>query len=172
MELALSRSSPDSPAAIIIFPEGTRSRNGALQGFKSGAAFLASKLQLPVVPAYVAGTHASMPKGCIIPGRERVRITFGRPLEPPAFGEEGLDPEGRKQRLKQFTLEIQASVQGLEAAGHTAAAGGVTTPARPLHPLSQLCVWVMELAAMLVRLIKAWILAAAGKRAAPSAQPA
>jgi 1-acyl-sn-glycerol-3-phosphate acyltransferase len=49
--------------SIIIFPEGTRSRDGQLLPFKKGAFVAAIEMGRPVVPVAVKGTHRVMPKG-------------------------------------------------------------------------------------------------------------
>ena len=46
---------------ILIFPEGTRSRTGQLQGFKPGLGLLARELNVPIVPAYIGGTREALP---------------------------------------------------------------------------------------------------------------
>lgn len=53
----------ESPAAVIIFPEGTRSRTGRLQSFKKGAFQLAVEAGVPVVPTVVTGSFQIMPPG-------------------------------------------------------------------------------------------------------------
>jgi 1-acyl-sn-glycerol-3-phosphate acyltransferase len=47
--------------AVIVFPEGTRSRDGAVGAFHSGAAWLAREAGVPLVPVRIAGTHELMP---------------------------------------------------------------------------------------------------------------
>lgn len=47
--------------------------SGELQPFKSGAAYLAATLQIPTVPANVAGTRESCPKGQTVPLRRQAR---------------------------------------------------------------------------------------------------
>lgn len=73
----------DSPAAIIMFPEGTRSRSGQMRRFKTGVAYIAEKLEAPVLPAYVLGTALSLPKLRTVPIRYPVHVAFGEPIEPP-----------------------------------------------------------------------------------------
>jgi 1-acyl-sn-glycerol-3-phosphate acyltransferase len=58
-------------SSLIIFPEGTRSRDGMLLPFKQGPFVAAIHLQLPVVPVICRGTREVMPKGgylSIMPG--------------------------------------------------------------------------------------------------------
>jgi long-chain acyl-CoA synthetase len=53
----------DAGWSLLIFPEGTRSPDGRLQPFKAGIGLLARELGLPVVPIYLAGLYAVLPKG-------------------------------------------------------------------------------------------------------------
>ena len=48
---------------LCVFAEGTRSTDGSVQEFKEGAVSLASRLQVPLVPAYIHGTYATLPRG-------------------------------------------------------------------------------------------------------------
>ena len=47
--------------AVFIFPEGSRSPDGRLSEFKSGAFLLAIKAETPVVPITISGTHGALP---------------------------------------------------------------------------------------------------------------
>lgn len=67
--------------SIVIFPEGTRSPDGVLQGFKKGGIMLSIKSQQPIVPVTISGSHAILPKKgdwVIHPGR--IDITIGNPI--------------------------------------------------------------------------------------------
>jgi 1-acyl-sn-glycerol-3-phosphate acyltransferase len=66
---------------VFVFPEGTRSENGVLQEFKSGAFSLAMKAGKPVVPVSISGSHKIIAKHgswTIHPGV--VHITIGAPI--------------------------------------------------------------------------------------------
>ncbi len=67
--------------AILIFPEGTRTRTGALQPFKKGPFVLAIQAGAPVVPVFVANTFGIQPKGSIVVHPRPVRILIGPPIE-------------------------------------------------------------------------------------------
>jgi 1-acyl-sn-glycerol-3-phosphate acyltransferase len=66
--------------SLILYPEGTRSPNGEMRTFKPGAALFTIELGLPVVPAYVQGTHRILPKGCAVPRIGPVTVRFGETL--------------------------------------------------------------------------------------------
>lgn len=53
----------DKRVSVMIFPEGTRSRDGAMLPFKDGAFRLAIKKGVPILPIAVAGTRHAMAKG-------------------------------------------------------------------------------------------------------------
>ena len=48
-------------SSVVIFPEGTRSKDGKLGKFKRGAFTLASEIKLPIVPLTIKGTFKAMP---------------------------------------------------------------------------------------------------------------
>lgn len=62
--------------SFLIFPEGTRSRDGNLQLFKRGGFFLALNSQVPVVPVSIQGTFELMPKKSFFIKKGKVRIVF------------------------------------------------------------------------------------------------
>lgn len=85
----VSRTSADRAASLLdagwsllVFPEGGRSPDGWGQPHKGGAAYLATKLSLPVVPIHIDGTGRVLPKGSRLPSPERVTINFGDPIVP------------------------------------------------------------------------------------------
>lgn len=64
---------------VVLFPEGTRAKDGALGSFHRGALVLAEEAGVPVVPVGIAGTDRLLPKH----GRLRsslVRVSIGEPL--------------------------------------------------------------------------------------------
>lgn len=67
---------------ILLFPEGTRSRNGELGVFKPGAAALAIKFNVPVLPLAMAGGAQAMPVGAAFPSLNRppVAMYIGKPM--------------------------------------------------------------------------------------------
>jgi 1-acyl-sn-glycerol-3-phosphate acyltransferase len=72
----------DEGWSMLIFPEGGRSPDGWGQPFRGGAAYLAARCDVPVVPVHVEGTGRILRKGRTLPRPATTRITFGRPLWP------------------------------------------------------------------------------------------
>ena len=66
--------------SVLIFPEGTRSPDGHLQPFKTGAIMLAIKAGVPVVPVGFNGTHQVLPKGSLVARGGDVVLRIGTPL--------------------------------------------------------------------------------------------
>jgi 1-acyl-sn-glycerol-3-phosphate acyltransferase len=69
-------------SCLVIFPEGTRSRDGSLLPFKKGPFFLAMESGVPVVPVSIAGTMRLLPKGSASLKSGTVTVTFHTPLDP------------------------------------------------------------------------------------------
>ncbi len=65
---------------LLIFPEGTRSSNGEVQEFKPLVGHLALATGVDILPLYLGGTYAAMPKGAPVPTRRQVIARIGPPL--------------------------------------------------------------------------------------------
>ncbi len=68
--------------SLVIFPEGGRSPDGWGQLHKGGAAYLAARCDVPVVPIHIDGTDVVLPKGARTPRLKRVGVNFGKPMYP------------------------------------------------------------------------------------------
>jgi 1-acyl-sn-glycerol-3-phosphate acyltransferase len=82
----------DRGYSFLIFPEGTRTRDGRLQPFRRGGFFLALASGAPIVPVTIRGTFALMPKGQWHARRGRVRIVFHEPVPVAGVAPEGMGP--------------------------------------------------------------------------------
>jgi 1-acyl-sn-glycerol-3-phosphate acyltransferase len=108
---------------LLVYPEGTR-RGGGAGRVRRGAAVLANRHKLPVVPIRVSGTRAVMPPGRVWPKRlhgkviskrHRVQVSFGEPIKPvddagaviervQRFFEQGDNGDGAGRLRKRLTL--------------------------------------------------------------------
>lgn len=68
--------------SVLVFPEGTRSKDGQLQPFKKGAFHLAKAAGAPIVPMHISGTWDRLsPDAWLIgPSTAPVRVSIGAPL--------------------------------------------------------------------------------------------
>ena len=99
--------------AILLFPEGTRSKDGKLQPARSGIGLTVIKSTAPVIPVRVFGTFRAYGRHMKLPRPLPVGVKYGRPLD---FA--GLRAEAKgcsKDRLKQ--IYQQAADQIMKAIG-------------------------------------------------------
>lgn len=66
--------------SLLIFPEGGRSRTGEMRDFKEGAAFIAIKAGVPLVPVALKGTREVLPFGSGVVRRGNVAMRIGDPI--------------------------------------------------------------------------------------------
>lgn len=99
--------------AFGIFPEGTRSRTGRLQPFKTGVAAIALRTGSPVVPVAVVGTEEAWPVGRkLFRLRRPIRVVYGQPIPVPK------PSRVSHQELETLTREIEARVRELLPPGY------------------------------------------------------
>lgn len=108
----VNRQSADIAAALIddgwnlvIFPEGGRSPDGWGQEFRGGAAYLAKRCDVPVVPIHLDGVRAIFPKGSSTVKPGKVTIRFGDPMRPLPANE-----TTREEDARHFALRVEQTV--------------------------------------------------------------
>jgi 1-acyl-sn-glycerol-3-phosphate acyltransferase len=67
---------------LVLFPEGTRTRTGSMGRFKPGAAYMAIRHSIPIVPVRLTGTHEMMPVGASWARQHPLVVHFGDALVP------------------------------------------------------------------------------------------
>ena len=99
---------------IIMFPEGTRSRDGRLQKPKPGIGLFACRSQVPVVPTRIFGAFEALGKGGVLPrAGTRITLIFGAPLAPADYDV----PDAGKERYQLASERIMARIAALEMPG-------------------------------------------------------
>ncbi len=94
---------------LVIAPEGTRSRTGALIEAKPGVSYLATKLDRPIVPVAITGTEDKALFGNLKKlRRAHITLTAG-----PAFTLPPLPRQNRDEALQQYTDEIMCRIAAL-----------------------------------------------------------
>jgi 1-acyl-sn-glycerol-3-phosphate acyltransferase len=97
--------------SVLIFPEGTRSRDGKLAPFKKGGFHLAMDAGVPIVPVAMQGTRELMPRGSLMLRPGRMRVTLGAPIPT-----DGLSPEDRSALVERVHAAIAAMLEEDDAA--------------------------------------------------------
>jgi 1-acyl-sn-glycerol-3-phosphate acyltransferase len=67
---------------VLIFPEGTRTRDGQVAAFKPGFGLLAKRTAVPLVPVAIEGAYLAWPRRRLLPAPATIHIRFGEPLLP------------------------------------------------------------------------------------------
>jgi 1-acyl-sn-glycerol-3-phosphate acyltransferase len=97
-----------SGAAVLVFPEGTRSRDGRLQPTRPGIGLLVIKSKAPVIPVRVFGTYEAYGRHLRFPRPRRLSLKFGLPLD---FSEVQAEASGAsKARLRELYAQVAARI--------------------------------------------------------------
>jgi 1-acyl-sn-glycerol-3-phosphate acyltransferase len=102
--------------AIILFPEGTRTRDGHLQPARSGIGLTVIKSAAPVVPVRVFGTYEAYSRHTRFPRPRRVTVKYGRPMLFEALRAEakGCSRQRLKELYQQIADQIMTAIAQLE----------------------------------------------------------
>ena len=93
---------------FAIYPEGTRSPDGALHAGHTGVAYLSMATSVPIVPAGIVGTNRVQPPGTRVPHPfQPVTVRFGSPIDPTIYA------GSRRQRRRLITNDVMSSIQSL-----------------------------------------------------------
>jgi 1-acyl-sn-glycerol-3-phosphate acyltransferase len=103
-------------AGIILFPEGTRTKDGKLQPARSGIGLTVIKSTAPVVPVRVFGTFEAYGRNHRFPRPHRVIVKYGKPLDFAVLRAEAksCDKARLKEIYQQVADEIMAAIARLE----------------------------------------------------------
>jgi 1-acyl-sn-glycerol-3-phosphate acyltransferase len=88
---------------VLLFPEGTRSRDGSLGELKPGIAALAARAKVPIIPAGLAGTFEAWPRNRPFPWPHPIRVHYGPPILPEELA--GLEPEAVTALIRRRLLD-------------------------------------------------------------------
>ena len=95
-------------AAIILFPEGTRSSDGNLQPARSGIGLAVIKSEAPVIPVRIFGSYQAWGRHMKVPRPHRVIVKFGQPMDFSALRKEA--QTAPKQRVKEIYQEVSERI--------------------------------------------------------------
>ncbi|MGP8162867.1 MAG: (d)CMP kinase [Acidimicrobiales bacterium] len=99
---------------LVIFPEGTRNAGPTIGPTREGAAYLALRAGVPLVPVGLAGTDRTLPRGKRLPRPSRVACVVGEPI---MTGVEHHATDGRtrvpRSAVHALTEELREAIQAL-----------------------------------------------------------
>ncbi|MBB6120075.1 lysophospholipid acyltransferase family protein [Nocardiopsis algeriensis] len=103
--------------ACVIYPEGTRSRDGRLYRGRTGVALLALESKAPVVPVAVSGTQHVQPVGTSLPRPHPYTVRFGAPMDF-STGYDHLAPGKARRMITDEVMDAIHALSGQERADH------------------------------------------------------
>lgn len=104
--------------AVGIFPEGTRSADGAVGPFRNGVEFLVRRTGATVVPIGLDGNHRAFPRKAILPRPRKLVVRYGAPMS----AAEVLAPGGVESLRARVAELAQAPLRDVVGAGGEAGA--------------------------------------------------
>ena len=96
---------------LIIYPEGTRSRDGRLHEFKTGVAKLHLDSAVPVLPVAIRGTHELMPPGQKFKARKVVTVIIGKALDFAKEREAATAMDRNSGEYRQLCINVAKAVE-------------------------------------------------------------
>jgi len=100
----------DSGEPLVLFPEGTRRTGPTVHDLFEGAAYVAIRTGVPIVPAGIGGSEHALPKGQRVPRRVKVHVVVGPPLVPPPPKASG---HPSRRDVRDLTAALYAELQRL-----------------------------------------------------------
>ncbi len=94
---------------VLMFPEGTRTRDGSIGQLHGGPATVAARAGAPLVPAVIDGSFEAWPRWRLLPRPHPVRVAFGEPVAPEAMA--GRDPEEVMAVVRETMVGLQTELR-------------------------------------------------------------
>ena len=94
---------------LVLFPEGTRRSGPVVEDLFDGAAYVATKAGVPIIPVGIGGSEGAMPKGAKFIRPVKVHMVVGPPIQP------GPSDGGKASRrgMQELTGRLEAELQRL-----------------------------------------------------------
>ena len=97
---------------LIIYPEGTRARDGQMHAFKAGVGKIHIETGAPIVPSAFKGTYEMMPPGGKMKGKKMARILIGKPMDFPKEREAAAGMDKSSSEYRELCSGIAQKVEG------------------------------------------------------------
>lgn len=96
---------------LVLFPEGERKSGAVVQPLFEGAAYLAMKTGVPIVPVGIGGSERVMPKGAKFIFPRKLHVIVGQPMHLPSPADSS--PKAQREAARQLTTDLHAELQRL-----------------------------------------------------------
>lgn len=103
---------------LVLYPEGERKSGPVVQPLYDGAAYLALRAGVPIVPVGIGGSERVMPKGARFVYPRKVHVIVGAPIVPPERADGGRVP---RAAIRVLSAELHETLQRLFDAAQSAA---------------------------------------------------
>lgn len=95
---------------VVAYPEGERKDGPRIHPLFDGAAYMAAKAQVPIVPVGIAGSANAMPRGAKMLRPRKVHVVIGQPLDPPALSGKG---RVSRKEVRAVTEQLRDEIQSV-----------------------------------------------------------
>ena len=99
----------ESGEPLVLFPEGTRQSGPLVNELFEGAAYVAMRTGVPIVPVGIGGSERAMPKGSKFLRPVRIAIVIGEPIVPPVAD----GRRGSRRAVRELTDQLHKQLQVL-----------------------------------------------------------
>ncbi|HUQ40675.1 MAG TPA: lysophospholipid acyltransferase family protein, partial [Acidimicrobiales bacterium] len=100
----------ESGEPLVLFPEGTRQSGPVVQPLFEGAAYIAARTGVPIVPVGIGGSERVMPKGSKMVRPGRIVVVIGEPIAPPVAEDGARLP---RRAVHELTMTLHERLQAL-----------------------------------------------------------
>ena len=100
--------------AVLLFPEGTRTDNGAVGTFHSGMCLIAARGNAPIVPVAIDGAFEAWPRSKKLFRLRRIRVGYGTPVI--VGSKKGEDYRSTSERVRGIILDVRRAMRAMSSA--------------------------------------------------------
>jgi len=95
---------------LVLFPEGERKSGATVHPLFDGAAYVAVKAGVPIVPVGIGGSERAMPKGAKFVYPRKLHVVIGPPILPPSDVD---NPKAQREAARRISGELHTELQRL-----------------------------------------------------------
>jgi len=108
----------EAGAVVLMFPEGTRTRDGSIGPLQAGPVTIAARAGVPIVPMVIDGAFEAWPRTSLLPWPHRIRVAFGEAVALPVRqggpgrpDDQEIDADSVMAEVRRRMLELQAELR-------------------------------------------------------------